>query len=140
MPDDNATIAQLKTVPMFADLSNRDLKAMAKKIKQVSQPKGKEVISEGESGVGFHLILEGSATVSQHGVTKRTLRPGDYFGEIALIDGKPRSAQVLAGDGLKTLSITAWEFRPLLEESPELTRSLLLTLCQRLRQAEEQQS
>lgn len=139
MPDDKTTIAQLKSVPMFADLSNRDLRAMARTVKQISQPKGKEVIAEGESGAGFHLILEGSATVSQHGVVRRTLGPGDYFGEIALIDGKPRSAQVVAGNGLETLSLTAWEFRPLLDESPELTRSLLLTLCERLRQAEEQQ-
>lgn len=137
MSDDKTLIQQLRSVPLFEGLSDRSLKAIASKARVVDQPAGKEVVSEGGGGAGFHLILEGSATVSLHGTERRTLHPGDYFGEISMIDGKPRSASVQVGEGLRTLSLPAWEFRPLLEEQPEIARTLLLTLCERLRQAEE---
>jgi CRP-like cAMP-binding protein len=86
------------------------------------------------SGVEMHVILEGNARVDIDGVTHNVLGPGDYFGEIALIDGKPRTADVVAeADGLRTLAITKWTFEDLLEKHPEIAVPMLRVLASRLR-------
>lgn len=128
---------QLGRVALFAGLSRKQLQALAKRGREVSHPDGHEVTMQGQPGaVGFHLVLDGTAAVSVQGVERRTLKPGDYFGEISLIDGKPRSATVRAEQGLRTFGITAWDFRSLLDEQPDIAKGLLATLCARLREAE----
>ena len=91
MSDDR--LEQLRSVPLFAGLKDRELKDILGRTREVEHTGG-EIVEEGPKGVGFHLILEGSAAVLQHGQVRRTLGPGDYFGEISMIDGKPRSATV----------------------------------------------
>ena len=83
------------------------------------------------------MITEGEATVSVDGVDHATLGPGTYFGEISLIDGGPRSATVTAATDLKTVSLTSWDFNALLDQFPELSRTLLIQLCRRLRTVEK---
>jgi len=93
--------------------------------------------SEGESGIGFHLVLEGSAEVDVHGQSAGTIGPSDYFGEVSVIDGQPRSASVRVGpNGLKTFTILAWNFRGMLDDHPQVAKALLVGLCARLRAAE----
>ena len=82
------------------------------------------------------MIADGNATVSVGGETRATLGPGDYFGEIALIDEGVRSATITAETDLRCYGLTPWEFRPLVEEHPELAWSLLQTLARRLRAAQ----
>ena len=85
----------------------------------------------------IHLVTAGEAEVEVGGQPRATLRRGQGFGEISLIDGEPRSATVRAGtDGLQTFALSAWEFRPLLEENPSVAFQLLKTLSARLRAAE----
>ena len=84
-------------------------------------------------GVGLQLILEGSVKVAVNGVQAMTLGLGDYFGDISLMDGKPRSATITA----TTLSLVAWDFQLLLDEAHELTKALLLRMCERLRATRE---
>lgn len=103
----------------------------------MTHQQGKELTTQGREGVGFHLILEGSVDVAVNGVQAKTLGPGEYFGDISLIDGKPRSATITATSPLTTLSLVAWDFQPLLDEEPELTKALLLKMCERLRAARE---
>jgi uridine kinase len=86
--------------------------------------------------VGFHLILDGNAAVAQGSRSIRTLGPGDHFGEISVIDGKPRSATVTAEGPVRALSLTAWDFQSLLDDSPALTRKVLLGLCETIRAIE----
>lgn len=127
----------LAGVDLFSSLTRRDLTRIARSGRVVDHRPNKEVVAEGRQGIAFHLILEGSADVEIGGRSRARLRAGDYFGEISILDGKPRTATVRArSDGLRTFVITASEFRQLLDERPQVARALLVTLCRRLRDAE----
>jgi CRP-like cAMP-binding protein len=82
------------------------------------------------------VIEEGNATVSRNGRIVRNLGPGDFFGEIALIDEGPRSATVVASTDLRCRGMTAWEFKPFVQEHPDVSWALMETLVERLRAAE----
>jgi CRP-like cAMP-binding protein len=126
----------LKQVPLFAELSKRDLRQLADAMHERTFESGRQVTTEGENGLGFFVVADGSATVTIDGQTRRTLGPGDYFGEMALIDGGARSAQVSADTDLTCYGMTAWNFRPFLKDHPDLVWVLLRTLVARLREAE----
>ena len=129
-------IENLRSVDLFRDVNDRELRKIAQRGRVISHGDGREITTEQGEAVGFHLVLSGSATVRRKGQDLRTLKPGDYFGEVSLIDGKPRSASIVAGEGLRTFALMSIEFRPLLEERPEIALSLLNVLCTRLRDAE----
>lgn len=134
---DDDVFSVLSTVPLMQGLSARQLRKVAKRGKVVEHRAAHDVTEEGGSGVGFHLILDGGATVQVDNVVRRELRRGDYFGEITLIDGKPRTATVTAGQsGLTTWSINDLVFNALLDEEPSMARPLLKVLASRLREAE----
>jgi CRP/FNR family transcriptional regulator len=126
----------LKRVPLFARLSDRDLKRVAKSMSEREFPAGAEITTQGEDGVGFFVIDGGTAEVQVDGEVVRSLGPGEYFGEIALIDQGPRSATVIASTPLQCRGLTAWAFRPLLQTHPEMAWSMLEALVARLREAE----
>ena len=89
----------------------------------------------------MHVVLDGTARVDVHGQTHAVLEPGAYFGEISLIDGRPRSADVVAGEGgLRTLALSKWTFEDLLEKHPEIAVPMLRVLAARLRADEEPRS
>lgn len=126
----------LADVDLFRDLSKGQLKRLAQASKEVDHPAGKEVATEGLGALAFHLILEGTATVNKGGRVLRTLGPGDYFGEISMIDGKPRSATVTADEPMTVLALPHQGFQQVIDEDPGFARHLLRTLCTRLREAE----
>ena len=126
----------LTAVDLFAGLSKRDAKKFLARAREVTHVKGKRVTGEGDPGYGFHLILSGRATVSHNSRTVRTLGEGDYFGEISMIDGKPRSATVTVDEDVHALAIDHADFEKLLDDRPEVARSILKTLCSRLRESE----
>jgi CRP-like cAMP-binding protein len=131
-------VEALKDVPLFEGLSDKDLARVAAISKEVSHPAGKTVLEEDHSAVGFHLILSGEAEAVQGGKAVGTMRAGDYFGEMSLIDGKPRSASVLAKTDLRTLAIPSWNFERLLDQHPEMMRALLVVLSERIRQLRDE--
>jgi CRP-like cAMP-binding protein len=134
---DDELLGQLRKVDLFAGLSDKDLKAVAERGAVTTHPAGAVLAEQDSSGVGFHLILTGSAEVEVRGESRGSMGPGAHFGEIALIDGEPRSATVRIGpDGATTFSLTAWKFKPLLEQYPEIPMAMLKVLCARLRRAE----
>ena len=96
-------------------------------------------MAQGKSGVGFFVILEGSARVSQDGEDRGRLEPGDYFGEMALIDGDLRLASVHAESDLRCALMTTWNFRPFVRDHPEVAWSLLTALVRRVRDAQARQ-
>lgn len=133
---DSDMLAKLGSVPLFEGLSDKELKDVLGRTRVVEHDADREIVEEGHGSVGFHLILDGSVTVLQNGEVRRTLGPGEYFGEISLIDGKPRSATIRTDAPVRTLSLAAWNFAPLLDAHPSMARKLLLGLCGHLRAAE----
>ena len=128
---------ELAQVQLFEGLSKRQLRRLVDESRQVEHEAGHQVAQEGLGALAFHLVLEGDAEVRHGDQVVRTLGPGEYFGEISIIDGKPRSATVAAGDnGLSTFAIPYQAFQNLLDDDPAFARTLLTTLCARLREAE----
>jgi CRP/FNR family transcriptional regulator, cyclic AMP receptor protein len=130
-------IDALRRVPLFAGMSDKDVRKVLEISKEVSHGPGETVVEQDRSAVGFHLILSGSARAEIGGHAVATMGPGDYFGEISLLDGKPRSATVKAITDLVTLSVPSWNFDQLLEQHPQMMRDLLRELCARIRRSEE---
>jgi CRP/FNR family cyclic AMP-dependent transcriptional regulator len=126
----------LARVPLFSGIKPKELKKLGKRMTERTFNEGDEITREGESGIGFFVIEDGNATVSVGGNIVRTLGPGEHFGEVALIDSGPRSATIIAGTDLRCRGMSAWEFRPFVEEHPEVAWALLETLVGRLRAAE----
>lgn len=130
-------VDQLTAVDLFTSLSARELKSVASAGRRVEHAAGKEIVTEGGGSVGFHLVLEGEAEVQVGGAARPPLHVGQYFGEISLLDGKPRTASVTAGpQGVVTWSLTSWDFHGLLEKYPSMTKAIITGLCARLRAAE----
>jgi CRP-like cAMP-binding protein len=115
-----APVDVLKGVPLFADLDRRELQQVARLFKDRRFPEGDTVMKEGLGGAAFFVIESGEAIVSVGGRERRRLKPGDYFGEIALIDEGPRTATVRAATELACYGLTLWEFRPLVRENGEI--------------------
>jgi CRP-like cAMP-binding protein len=115
----------LKRVPLFADLERKELEQIASSMKARTFSSGQQIAVEGESGVGFFVIEDGQAKVTVQGDEVRTLGPGDYFGEVALITHGARTATVTADTELKTYGMTFWDFRPLVEDTPGIAWKLL---------------
>jgi CRP/FNR family cyclic AMP-dependent transcriptional regulator len=130
-------IETLRRVPLFAGMTDKELKRLAANMTERTFPEGKAVTTQGQSGVGFFVIEDGEATVSRDGETIRDLGPGDYFGEIALIDNGPRSATIVAGSELHCRGMTAMAFRPLVQTHPEIAWPLIEALVGRLRETEQ---
>jgi CRP-like cAMP-binding protein len=126
----------LAKVPLFSMLSKKDLARLANNAHDRTFPPGAVLTEQDETGVTFGVIVEGQAAVDVHGQTARTLGPGDYFGEMALIDHSYRSATVTAATELRALLFTAWVFRPFAMEHPETAWALLEMMVQRVRDAE----
>jgi CRP-like cAMP-binding protein len=127
----------IRQVPLFADLDKRDVQGLASTMKQRDYDAGDTIATEGATGIGFFIIDEGEATVSVHGEEIGTLKHGDYFGEVALIDDGSRTATITAKTPLKAYGITSWEFRPLVENNAALAWKMLQTMAKRLRAAEQ---
>jgi Cyclic nucleotide-binding domain len=127
-------LQMLGGVPFLSDLSKRDLDKVLAIAKPTVHTEGAEVMTEGHGGVGFHLITDGKAKVQRAGRTVATLGPGEFFGEMALVDDGPRTASVTADTELTTLVISKWEFRPLVKSHPELAWKLIEHLVVRLRE------
>jgi len=126
----------LAKVPLFSMLSKRELAKLANNAHDRTFLAGTVLTEQDQAGVTFGVIMDGRAAVSVHGRPARTLGPGDYFGEMALIDHSYRSATITAETDLRCLLFTAWVFRPFAIEHPETAWALLEMMVQRVREAE----
>ena len=135
----SAPIDALRNVPLFIDLDEPDLEQLARQMHERRFAEGTEVTTEGATGAGFFVIAEGNADVSVAGEQRATLGPGDHFGEIALIDDGVRSASIVAATDLLCYGLTPWEFRPFVEEHPQVAWALLQVLARRFREARAQE-
>jgi CRP-like cAMP-binding protein len=123
----------LAGVPIFEGLSKKELSQIAGAAKQVTHREGAVLAREGQSGVGFFMILEGTAGVRVGERQRSKLGAGDFFGEISLLDGGPRTATVTADTEVTTLGLTPWDFKRLVESSPAIASKMLKVMAQRLR-------
>ena len=126
----------LAASPLFADLSQRDLRRIAKATEVYAYVDGAVIVREGTPGDGFFVILDGTAKVSRNGRTVRRLRAGEFFGEIGVLDGGPRTATVTAEGPLSALVLLRSEFRGLLTSEPAVAYRILRGAARRLRSFE----
>ncbi len=128
----------LRRVDLFEELKDKELGRLAKSFRESRFGAGEVIAAEGKSGVGFFVIGEGTVRYSVGGDDVGTGGPGDYFGEVALIDDGPRTATVTAATPVTAYGLTSWEFRPLVEENAEIAWELLKKMAQRLRAANQE--
>jgi CRP/FNR family transcriptional regulator, cyclic AMP receptor protein len=128
----NAKIDLLKRVPLFAQCSKQELAAVASVADEIDLRQGKELTTQGRPGREFLVLVEGEAVVRKNGRKLRTLSDGDFFGEIALVTKRPRTATVVATTPVRVLVITDRSFRSLLERSPSIQTKVLQALAERV--------
>ena len=132
-----APVEVLQRVPLFAELNKRETAQVARLFKERRFSEGETVVKEGSGGAAFFLIVSGEAAVSVGGKPRPSLEPGDYFGEIALIDEGARSATITASSELVCYGLTYWDFRPLVQANAAIGWKLLQSLAKKLRAAEQ---
>jgi CRP-like cAMP-binding protein len=132
-----APVDVLKKVPLFEGLDDKDLERLADRFQERRFNEGQTMLEEGSTGTSFFVIDEGNANVSIQGQSRATLGAGDYFGEMAVVDEGVRSASVTAATDVRSYFLTPWEFRPFVEEHPEVAWKLLQNLARRLRDAQQ---
>jgi CRP/FNR family cyclic AMP-dependent transcriptional regulator len=127
----------LKQVPLFAQLSRKELHLLVREADRMAYPSGFVVIQEGQSGNEFWLVVSGSLTVRRGGQVVAELGPGDWFGELAVIDPAPRDATVLTTSEVDLLVLGRQRFWAVLEGSTTMMRKVIIGLAHRLRQMDE---
>ena len=128
-----ASVDILKKVPLFAGLDKRELEEIASSMRERRFKAGDTVTQEGAGGVGFFVVEEGEADVSVGGESKGSVGPGDYFGEIALINESPRTATLTARTAMLCYGMTPWDFRPLVESNSTIAWKLLTAMAEKMR-------
>ena len=123
----------LRQVPVFAGLDKKELGMIAKLVHEQSYAPGTTIVKTGAGGHGLYIIKEGKVSVIQDGRTVATMGPGQFFGEISVLDGGPRTADVRADTNTVCLTLISWEVKPLLMENAGITYKMLLEMVKRLR-------
>jgi len=132
----DAKMQQLQRVPLLAECSRRQLRAVARIAELRDVAAGEVVTRVGDPGDEFFVIVDGRARAEVSARKRRRLSPGDFFGEMSLLDGEPRSATVRAETDVRLLAIPRYNFQSLLREVPDLTHNILVTLTRRVRHIE----
>ena len=131
-------VAALKSVPLLSQVSDKALKTLAGSLRERTYDDGEVVVEEGSGGIGFFFILEGSADVKIRGEKRGSMKAGDHFGELALLDDTAgRSATVVANGTLRTAALTSWQFKPFVHEHPEMAWELMRTMARRINETEQ---
>jgi len=130
----------LAATPLFEGLEPDELERIAERTVETDYRAGGVIVREGEIGTGFFVIVSGSVGVVRDGQTVGKLGPGEFFGELSVLDGQPRVAQVVSVEPTRCLGLASWDFEQALLESPTLALSILRGLAARLRSVTEQQN
>lgn len=128
-------VDMLRGVKLFAGLGPRQLGEVAELMEEISYPAQRYVVRQGQVGTGFYLITSGRARVERGDRTLNTLGPGDFFGELSVLDQSPRMAHVMTEEPTTMLALASWDFTKLLERNPKLTLGILKEVARRLREA-----
>jgi CRP/FNR family cyclic AMP-dependent transcriptional regulator len=128
----------LRDVALFDGIDPDGLAMIAERAVEVDFPDGRSIVRQGEIGTGFFLVTSGAARVVRDGTTIAECGPGDFFGELSLLDGGPRIASVVATAPTTCLALASWEFEALLESQPRLAIAILKGVARRLRNVSEE--
>jgi CRP/FNR family transcriptional regulator, cyclic AMP receptor protein len=123
----------LRRVPLFAGLDRKELELLAKLAKEQRYEPGATIVRSGASGHGLYIIKEGNVSVVRDGQKVAAMGPGQFFGEISVLDGGPRTADVKADTDTVCLTLISWEIKPLLMDNAGITYKMLLEMVKRLR-------
>jgi CRP-like cAMP-binding protein len=127
----------LGRVPIFANCSAEEVSAVAAVAQESFFQPGQIIVTQGTPGQAFYMIIAGRVEILRDGVSLGAFGPGDFFGEMSLLDSAPRSATIRALDQVQCLMLSSWDFRALLERHPSIAIKLLEVLSRRLRVADE---
>ena len=127
----------LSSIWLFSTVSAKDLRLIRRALEEVAVPAGKILCEEGTVGREFFFIVDGKAVVRRNNRKVATLGPGQYFGEMALLDKRPRSATVVSDTEMSLLVLGQRQFNAVLDAVPGLSRKLLVAMAMRLREADE---
>jgi CRP/FNR family cyclic AMP-dependent transcriptional regulator len=130
-------MALLSAARLFDGVDAEGMKRIAEVAVEVDFPAGHVIARQGEIGTGFFIIVAGAARVVRGGEAIATLGPGDFFGELSILDGRPRTAQVLADGPTTCLALATWDFEAVLLAEPKVTLAVLRGLATRLRDLTE---
>jgi CRP-like cAMP-binding protein len=129
--DRRATL--LATAPLFADIDGDGMERIAARAVEVDFAPDHVIARQGEIGTGFFVIASGGARVIRDGVVIARLGPGDFFGELSILDGQPRIAQVVADGPTTCLGLASWDFEAVIREEPAVALAVMRGLARRLR-------
>lgn len=130
--DTSAIVEMLQKAPLWASLSEKELKVFARSFKELKYESGHTIVRKGETGVGFYLIADGTVEVRSDGQALAKLGPGQYFGEMSILDKQPRTADVVALEPSRCLALTAWRFEAIVSTHPKMALKLLQESVRRL--------
>ena len=133
----DARIRHLQRVPLFSGFNEDELRRIAELSRIADVPAGSAVTQIGEPGESFFIIIDGTVAVRTPVGTGAELHPGEFFGEMSLLDGEPRSATIVATTDLRLLVVDRFHFWRLLDETPDLIRRMLTILSRRVRGLEQ---
>jgi len=128
-----AIVGMLQKAPLWAGLTEKELKVIARSFKELKYEGGDFIVHKGERGIGFYLIVDGTVEVRTDGRVLSRLGPGQFFGEMALLDGQPRSADVVALEPSKCLALSSWNFNSIVSDYPKMALKLLQESTRRSR-------
>lgn len=123
----------LREVPLFASMSDRDLKAVLAGCREEVYSDGQAIVREGQPGGPFFLLIEGQAKLTVDGKARRSFGPGDFFGEIAMIDKGPRTGTITARGNVKALAIQSWDFLALCEQDFKIAHKVMIGMAAQIR-------
>jgi CRP-like cAMP-binding protein len=123
----------LAAAPLFAGVDDEGLARIARRAIDVDFPTGAVIARQGDVGTGLFVIASGRVNVVRDGETIATLGPGDFFGELSVLDGRPRTAQVIATEPTRCLALATWDFEAVVTEQPKVALAIMRGLAGRLR-------
>jgi CRP-like cAMP-binding protein len=136
----SSTTEFLARVPLFSNCTSEEIDAIAELVQEQPFDAGQIVVTQGTPGQAFYLVLTGRVEILRDGKSLGAFGPGDFFGEMSLLDSAPRSATIRAIDPTTCIMLSSWDFKALLEKTPSIAVRLLEVLSRRLRVADERLS
>jgi CRP-like cAMP-binding protein len=130
-------VEMLGACPLFGGVSREVLERIASRATDIDFPAGHVIARQNEIGTGFFVVAEGRVRVVRDGIRLAELGPGEFFGELSVLDGQPRNAMVAAVTAVRCLAVASWDLEALIREDGELGLAIIRGLAMRLRAATE---